>query len=115
MHKLRVADAHTELCDKLREKYDKAHAKPKDHERLDPWREGLVRETNEERLPNGLRVVDCSAKEAAERIREAGSTDLSLNRFYKNWKKERRENKDRHELNIQAIREARAWMLPGKC
>jgi hypothetical protein len=121
VHKLRVADSHIELCNDLREKYDESHMKPKrGRQRSDPWREGLVRENNEERLPNGLRILDCNAKEAAERIRAAGNTDFSLNRFYNNWKKARREgdgeqNKNRHGLNIQAIVEARAWMLPKKC
>lgn len=120
VHKLRVADAHTEFCDTLRNKFDKEHEKPKNRDGSEPYREGLVQENNEERLPNGLRVLDCSVKEAAERIRAAGNPDFSLNRLYKSWKKARKQGKterekNRHELNIQVIRGIRAWMLPGKC
>lgn len=120
VHKLRVAEAHTGFCDTLREKFDKEHKKPKDRDGSEPYRTGLVQENNEERLPNGLRVLDCSVREAAERIRAAGNPDFSLNRLYKSWKNARKQgdtenDKDRHELNIQVIREARAWMLAEKC
>lgn len=115
---IRTAESHLAISRALRSEYDPANKAENNR----PVYQGLVRDDNSKRLPNGKIVPDCDLKSAIEAIEREKKVRVSLHDYYKAYRTGTLETPgsdknadDNHPANIQQIQNAKRRMLGGLC
>ncbi|OQD65066.1 hypothetical protein PENPOL_c006G04971 [Penicillium polonicum] len=115
---IRTAESHLTISLALRSKYD-----PTNVDGTKPVYNGLVRDDNSKRLPNGKVVPDCDLKSAIDAIQREKGVTVSINDYYKSYRdgalrasaSDDTSKDDNHAANIEEIQRAKFRMLGGVC